>query len=114
MVERRVELGVHLDAAAQMAHGNFRSPVFEISASNQVVHLRSRLEPERTFQMSDRFTHLALAHKNSSKPIVRRERVLLDLQRTAQVPLRRIEVAVISANYAEHQQGYIIILFSVN
>src|SRR6185295_12973814 len=114
MIKRRIELRIHLYAATQVTNCNIGSTVFQVSAANKVVHLRRRFEPERAFQMGERFVHFALAHQNPAQPIMSREGVLLDLQRAAQVPLGRVQIAIVAADYAEHEKRKIVVRFAIN
>src|SRR6185369_2267987 len=64
--------------------------------------------------MRQRFSDATFAYQDSPESVVRRERIPLNLQRPAQMALRRVEITIVSAYYAKHQTSGVVVRFFQN
>jgi len=59
----------------------------------------------------ERFADPTFAYKDSSKPVMCRERVPSDLQRATKMSFGGIKIAVIATDYTQHQPRSVVVRF---
>src|SRR5262249_7023338 len=100
-----VEMRVESDGFLQMFHGLLGAALLEVGASDQVMHLRRRVEFEGASQMRQRFIQFAFAREDPSESVMRGEGMIVQRQRALQVDLGRFHFALIAAQQPEQQPG---------
>ena len=104
MVERRVEARVEVDRLSEVALGDVGALLGEVCAADEVVHLGRRAERERPFEMHEGLREPPLDGVQAPKSVVRDEGVLPERERSLEVLARRVHLAVVAAQDAEHQR----------